>query len=121
VNGYSSPVVPRGCLAFLAAAAGAAAAAGLAFGLFGLIFGFVIAALHVLFLAAPLYWWIEYYRRPSPGVVLLASALIGTLPALIILKPGSEWADITGALLLCGLCGVCGGLAFWLVLRPDRQ
>jgi hypothetical protein len=116
---------PRGCLAFLAAPIAAAIAAGMAFGLSAFVpvfvFAFLIASLHVLLLAAPLYFWIEHYRRPTLGLVLLASALIGALPIFLILYPSGTLRDLAEPVLLCGLCGACGGLAFWLVLRPDRQ
>jgi len=111
-----------GCLPFVAASAAAAFAAPFAFDMteiFVLVFivGLFVASLHIVFLAMPIYLWLERKYRPTLAIVLPASALIGTLPAFLMSVRGNAWREIAEVILACGLCGIAGGLAFWLTSR----
>lgn len=111
-----------GCLPFLAAAVAAASMAPFAFGMTEIlilvfIIGLFLAALHVVFLAVPIYLWLERTYRPTLAIILLASALIGALPAFLLLVGESTWREIAEVIRACGLCGLTGGVAFWLTLR----
>jgi len=45
-----------------------------------MLYVFLIALMHVTFLAIPLYWLISRFWKPGPGTVLIMAVLIGTLP-----------------------------------------
>jgi uncharacterized membrane protein len=116
-----------GCLPFLAAATGAAITASVWFELELTILVFpvalIIAAVHIAFLGAPIYLWLQSRYRPTLGAVLLAGTLIGALPISLALAPTAVWREAVVIAAMCGSCGFVGGLAFWLVLafRSDQN
>jgi hypothetical protein len=99
-----------GFLAAICAPALLAGAFGLAGGPLALIvlwFAFVIATLHVILLAVPLYALLRRWREPAPATILLASFLIGGLPAPILFG----WPALPEMWIL-GAFGLAGGFAF---------
>ena len=77
-----------------------------------LMFGFFVALIHVIVLAGPAYLLIRLRWPLTWWNASIAGALIGGLPAGLLLE-SLEVGLATG----CG--GVAGGLAFWFALR-DR-
>jgi hypothetical protein len=76
---------------------------------FAFITALFIAALHIILLAAPLYALLGRRRPPGPGAVLASAALIGALPIPVLFQGGSQ------ELVLLGLAGLIGGVAFLAV------
>lgn len=125
-----------GCLAFLAAPVAAAAlAAAIAIvtsfdpartgsvelvgsAAFMFVAAFVVAAVHTVVLALPLYHWLERHSRPTLAIILVAGMLIG---ALLLSLPTGDGDDSMMLIAAFGLFGLCGALAFWAVLRLDRR
>ena len=135
----------RHFLDFLAAAFAAAAAPAIAWwspDLF--VYALMVALVHVLVLAMPIYLFLRTRLRPTLPGILAGAFLIGALPILLLALavPMPEGADawgggvqtvedgvrtwqgwlelLTGAGWF-GLFGACGGLAFWLVLRGELR
>ena len=87
-----------------------------------LMFGLLIAAFHIVILAAPAYlmlsgrWPLRWWNAGLGG------ALVAMLPyGLLSLGLRQSWGDYAFAVLTVGSLGLAGGLAFRLVLRPDRR
>lgn len=108
--------------AFVAAAATPAVVTGLFFFvlagpggfLFGFFIAFILAALHVVFLAVPIHALLRCRRTPGPMLVLVFSFLIGSLPLPLLL--GAQ--ELSTGFLIFGLLGMSGGLAFLLMTGP---
>lgn len=135
----------RHFLAFLAAAFVAAAVPAIASwspGVF--VFAFMVALVHVLALAMPIYLFLSTRTRPTLPRILAGSFLIGALPILLLvlafpMPEGSDawgggvktvedgvrtwqgWLELLTGAGWFGLFGACGGLAFWLVLRSELR
>lgn len=108
-----------GFIAAICAPALVAGAFGLAGGPFAVIvlwFAFVIATLHVMLLAVPLYALLSRWREPGPGIVLLASFLIGGLPAPLLFG----WPALP-EMWLPGAFGLIGGFAFLHFSRRETD
>jgi hypothetical protein len=111
-----------GCLAFLAAAIGAAVAGGLWMGadlpfLPVFIFGFFVAAAHIALPAMPVYFWLDRRYRPTLPRIILASALVGALPISVVALADGGTENVGDAAAFGLLCGIAGGVPFWLVLK----
>ncbi|HEX8193917.1 MAG TPA: hypothetical protein VF552_13550 [Allosphingosinicella sp.] len=79
---------------------------------FILVFGLVVAALHVLILFLPA-WILLSRRTPLEWPATAALGLVcGALP-WVIFWPRAAW--------IFGLCGFVGGTAFHLVVRRSRN
>lgn len=117
-----SPVLSRFPAAFFAAAAAPALLTGLVLlvlgGPLGFAIGFamslVLAALHVLLLAVPIHFLLSRRRTPGPILVLASSFLIGGLPLPLLF--GAE--ALSTVVLILGLLGLSGGIAFLLMTGP---
>ncbi|HTU11596.1 MAG TPA: hypothetical protein VMG08_11950 [Allosphingosinicella sp.] len=79
----------------------------------GFVLALLIAGLHVAALAVPLHLWLSRRGSPGPGRVLAAAALIGALPIPLLVQGG------IGEMLVFGLAGLIGGVAFLLVSSHD--
>jgi len=107
--------------ALLAALNGPATMAGPVF-----LAAFLVATIHVLILAMPLYALVASRWPPTAWRVLPSAFLIGAGPIVLILTfTGGAWegGGLVAAMtiLIFGGIGLFGGLAFWLVISPDRQ
>ncbi|HYI48765.1 MAG TPA: hypothetical protein VEX35_09910 [Allosphingosinicella sp.] len=111
--------------AFVAAAATPAVLTGLFFFvlagpggfLFGFFIAFILAGLHVVLLAVPIHALLRRRRTPGPMLVLVFSFLIGSLPLPLLL--GVE--EVSTGLLIFGLLGTSGGMAFLLTAGPRED
>ncbi len=84
---------------------------------FFLLFGLLIAAFHIVVLAAPVYFMLSGRWPLRWWNAGLGGALVAMLPfGLISLGFGQSWGDYALAVLTVGSLGLAGGLAFWLVL-----
>ncbi|HYI64009.1 MAG TPA: hypothetical protein VEW71_03900 [Allosphingosinicella sp.] len=115
-----------GCLAFGAAPVAAAGGVTVAFGspafaAFEFVGALIVASFHVAVLALPIYFALANRYRINFLIVLVASALIGALPATIIAILSGAWRDLPNIAATFGFSGVCGGLVFWLVLKLDPR
>ena len=79
-----------------------------------MIFGFIIAMVHVIVLAVPAYLLVRLLGPVTWWAATLSGLAIGTLPAALIMS-GSLFT-----ILPMGVSGAAGGLTFWLVLRGRR-
>ena len=79
-----------------------------------LLFGFVVALLHVLLLALPAYLALRRWWRLRWWNSALAGFVIGTLPLAAM---NGAWDGLA----VTGICGVVGGLTFWAVLRGGTR
>lgn len=111
--------------AFVAAAAAPAFLAGLAFLLWagpmgfalGFAVGLALASLHVLLLAVPIHFLLGRRRTPGPILVLASSFLIGALPLPLLF--GAD--GLSAAVIILGLFGLSGGIAFLLMTGPRDE
>ena len=128
-----------GCLAFLAAPVAAAALAAaiaivLSFddirtgsaeltGLAAFMFtaAFVVAGLHTVVLAVPLYYLLQRHLRPTLVVILASGALIGVLPITLLTILTGDGEDSMMVIAPFGLLGLFGAFAFWAVIRLERR
>jgi hypothetical protein len=107
------------CAAFLAAPLAPASIGALMFGSpVWAIPIFIVALLHVLFFAMPLYVLMARHWRPTFANVLAMSFLVGALPVVALMSLSYElpWYELVQAGGAGGLFGLSGGLLFWLVL-----
>jgi hypothetical protein len=120
-------------LGFVAAAHVPAVATGLAFmtgvdgsvhngfgsalgaGALAFVAALVIAGVHVGFVAVPLYALFSRRGPPGPGLVLAAATLIGALPMSLLFYGNAK------SVMIFGLAGLVGGVAFLAVGRPGRN
>ena len=87
-----------------------------------LMFGLLIAAFHIVVLAAPAYFMLSGRWPLRWWNAGLGGALVAMLPfGLLSLGFRQSWGDYAIAVLTVGSLGLAGGLAFWLVLRPARR
>lgn len=135
----------RHFLAFLAAAVVAAAVPAIGSWSLGVfVYAFLVALVHVLVLAMPIYLFLRVRTRPTLPRILAGSFLIGALPILLLvfafpMSEGSNawsggvqtirdgvrtwqgWLELLTGVGWFGLFGAFGGLAFWLVLRSELR
>ena len=135
----------RHFLAFVAAAFVAAAVSAIGSGAPEMfVAAFLVALVHVLVLAMPIYLFLRTRTRPTLPRILAGAFLIGALPILLLvlafpMPEGSDawgggvqtvrdgartwqgWLELLSGAGWFGLFGACGGLAFWLVLRSELR
>lgn len=106
--------VPDHLAGFIAATLAPAAIAGLIalpiFGPFALavfMCALMIAMLHVIIVAAPLYVLISHLWRPGPVTILVLAPLIGGAPVTLL-----AWNGLNAGTGIFALCGFVGGIAF---------
>lgn len=86
-------------------------ASNVAFAGIAFIAALVIAALHIIILAGPLYALLSGSGAPGPAAVLTSATLIGALPIPLLFHGGGQ------DFMLFGAMGLIGGLAFLAVTR----
>jgi hypothetical protein len=101
----------------------AAAAPALVFGamihsLGGVAIAFVIALPHAVVLGLPLFALMLAKRRVSALSSLIGGFVVGVTPKALmsspaVFHPDADWRSLLMALLLLGVCGAIGGLAFF--------
>jgi hypothetical protein len=106
-----------------AALLAAAAAPALVFGammrsLGGAAVAFVIALPHAVVLGLPLFALMLAKRRVSALSSMIGGFVVGITPMALMTSPavfhaGADWHSLLMALLLLGVCGAVGGLAFF--------
>ena len=120
--GFAAAAIASVILGWLMAVSGGPPDAAL--GLLGLflMFGLVIAAFHIILLAAPAYFMLSGRWPLRWWNAGLGGALVAMLPyGLISLMTRQSWLDYGFAVLTVGSLGLAGGLAFWLVLSRAPQ